>query len=71
MTSPKRVEFKTVDGVTLRGDLFMPNSGGDRAAIVVMTQRGMLSTTHLEGGEIVTNTRLVDAAERALYSRLG
>lgn len=41
MAAPTRVQFFTVDGVTLRGDLYMPNSATATAAgvpIVVMTQ---------------------------------
>ncbi|KAL6892008.1 Alpha/Beta hydrolase protein [Trichoderma evansii] len=38
MTSSKRVEFFTVDGVTLRGDLYMPKTGAKDIPIVVMTQ---------------------------------
>ena len=32
----RRVEFKTIDGTTLRGDLYSVES--DNAAIIVMTQ---------------------------------
>jgi predicted acyl esterase len=41
MAASTRVEFLTVDGVTLRGDLYLPNSATASAAgvpIVVMTQ---------------------------------
>jgi predicted acyl esterase len=38
MMSRKRVGFRTVDGVTLRGDLYMPEGISGAAPIVVMTQ---------------------------------
>lgn len=39
MATSSRVEFLTVDGVTLRGDLYVPNSTTTKGApIVVMTQ---------------------------------
>jgi fermentation-respiration switch protein FrsA (DUF1100 family) len=47
MTASTRVEFLTVDGITLRGDLYMPNSATATATgvpIVVMTQ-GVSSST--------------------------
>lgn len=39
MSPSKRVEFHTIDGVTLRGDLYMPDDKSERPSpIVVMTQ---------------------------------
>ncbi|KAF2098965.1 alpha/beta-hydrolase [Rhizodiscina lignyota] len=45
MSAPKRVEFRAIDGVTLRGDLFMPASSG-KLPIVVMTQGLTLLKEH-------------------------
>ncbi|EHK18831.1 uncharacterized protein TRIVIDRAFT_225381 [Trichoderma virens Gv29-8] len=46
MAFSKRVEFRTVDGVTLRGDLYMPNNTANNAPIVVMTQGLTLLKEH-------------------------
>jgi predicted acyl esterase len=46
MASSNRVEFLTVDGVTLRGDLYMPNSTTNYVPIVVMTQGVTLPTVN-------------------------
>lgn len=48
MATSTRVEFLTVDGVTLRGDLYMPNSATATTTgvpVVVMTQGVSYSTS--------------------------
>ncbi len=44
MSDHERVEFRTYDGATLRGDFF-PTSGGDRP-VVLMTQGLTLLKEH-------------------------
>ncbi|KAL7931454.1 Alpha/Beta hydrolase protein [Trichoderma chlorosporum] len=46
MANSRRVEFRTVDGVTLRGDLYMPNTAAKEVPIVVMTQGLTLLKEH-------------------------
>lgn len=47
MATSSRVEFLTVDGVTLRGDLYMPKSTTKGAPILVMTQGVSIPPTNI------------------------
>lgn len=68
MATSKRVEFRTVDGVTLRGDLYMPNKN-NKVPIVVMTQGVRPHSHHQHLRSYYSDfSNLVNVAKRTLFA---